>query len=47
MRLHDTDALVILDLLRELVVTFLHLDMPEPEKVPVVMLVRDRPDLSA
>ena len=42
-----TDSLVILDLLRELVVTFLHVDMPEPEKAPVVMLVRDRPDLSA
>jgi hypothetical protein len=41
------DALVILDLLRELVVTFLHVDMPEPAKAPVVTLVRPRPDLSA
>jgi hypothetical protein len=41
------DALVILDLLRELVVTFLHVDMPEPAKAPVIALVRDRPDLSA
>jgi hypothetical protein len=42
-----TDALAILDLLRELVVTFLHVDMPEPAKAPVVTLVRPRPDLSA
>jgi hypothetical protein len=41
------DALVILDLLREQVVTFLHVDMPEPAKAPVMMLVRPRPDLSA
>jgi hypothetical protein len=41
------DALLILDLLRELVVTFLHVDMPEPAKAPVVTLVRRRPDLSA
>jgi len=41
------DALVILDLLREIVVTFLHVDMPEPAKAPVVELVRPRPDLSA
>jgi hypothetical protein len=41
------DALVILDLLRELVVTLLHVDMPEPAKAPVVTLVRPRPDLSA
>jgi hypothetical protein len=41
------DALVILDLLRELVVTFLHVDMPEPAKAPVVTLVRPRADLSA
>jgi hypothetical protein len=40
-----TDALVILELLRELVVTFLHVDMPEPAKAPVVTL--SRPDLSA
>jgi hypothetical protein len=40
-----TDALVILELLRELVVTFLHVDMPEPAKAPVVTLIR--PDLSA
>lgn len=37
------DALVILDLLREIVVTFLHVDVPEPEKAQVVTLVRDRP----
>jgi hypothetical protein len=42
-----TDALAILDRLRELVVTFLHVDMPEPAKAPVVTLVRPRPDLSA
>ena len=41
------DALVILELLRELTVTFLHVDMPEPAKAPVVTLVRPRPDLSA
>jgi hypothetical protein len=41
------DALVILDLLRELVVTFLHVDMQEPAKAPVVTLVRPRTDLSA
>jgi hypothetical protein len=38
-----TDALVILDLLRELVVTSLHVDMPEPAKAPVITLAgRDR-----
>ena len=37
------DALVILELLREIVVTFLHVDVPEPEKAQVVTLVRDRP----
>ena len=42
-----TDALVILDLLREIVVAFLHVDMPESEKAPVVTLIRSRPDLSA
>jgi hypothetical protein len=41
------DAPAILDLLRKIVVTFLHLDMPEPEKTPVVTLIRSRPDLSA
>jgi hypothetical protein len=41
------DALAILDLLRELVLTFLHVDVPEPAKAPVVTLVRPRPDLSA
>jgi hypothetical protein len=41
------DALVILDLLREIVVKFLHVDMPEPAKAPFVTLVRPRPDLSA
>ena len=37
----------ILDLLRELVVTFVHVDLPEPEKAPVVTLARSRADLSA
>ena len=41
-----TDALFILDLLREIVVTFLHVDMPEPAKAPVVT-ARPGPDLSA
>ena len=41
------DALAILDLLRELVLTFLHVDVPEPAKAPVVTLVRPRSDLSA
>jgi hypothetical protein len=41
------DALVILDLLREIIVKFLHVDMPEPAKAPIIALVRDRPDLSA
>jgi hypothetical protein len=41
------DALVILELLREIVVTFLHVDMSEPTKAPVIALVRDRSDLSA
>jgi len=39
-------ALVILDLLRELVVAFLHEDMPEPAKASVVTLVRPRTNLS-
>ena len=44
-----TDALAILDLMRELVVTFLQAGVPEPVKAPpapVVTLVRPRPDLS-
>jgi hypothetical protein len=40
------DALVILDLTRDLVVSFLQAGLPEPEKAPVVML-RAVPDLSA
>jgi hypothetical protein len=39
-----TDAIVVLDLLKEIVVSFLHVDLPEPEKAPVVTLVRSRPD---
>jgi len=41
------DALVILDLVRELVVSFLQAGAPEPAKAPVVTLIRSRPDLSA
>jgi hypothetical protein len=41
------DALAVLDCVREIVVTFLHVDMPEPAKAPVVTLARPRPDLSA
>jgi hypothetical protein len=41
------DALAVLDCVREIVVTFLHVDTPEPAKAPVVTLVRPRPDLSA
>jgi hypothetical protein len=45
---NNADALVILDLVRELVVSFLQADaVPEPAKAPVVTLVRPRPDLSA
>ena len=47
---NPADALVILDLVRELVVTFLQpgvMPEPEPAKAPVIALVRDRPDLSA
>jgi hypothetical protein len=40
-------ALVVLGLLQEIVVTFLHVDIPETAKAPVVTLVRSRPDLSA
>jgi hypothetical protein len=40
------DALAILECVREIVVTFLHVDMPEPAKAPMVML-RVVPDLSA
>jgi hypothetical protein len=45
---NNADALVILDLVRELVVSFLQADTaPEPAKAPVVTLVRRAPDLSA
>jgi hypothetical protein len=30
------DALAVLECVREIVVTFLHVDMPEPVKAPVV-----------
>jgi hypothetical protein len=40
------DALAVLDCVREIVVTFVHVDMPEPANAPVVML-RAVPDLSA
>jgi transposase len=39
--------LAVLDCVREIVVTFLHVDMPEPAKAAVVTLVRQLPDLSA
>jgi hypothetical protein len=32
------DALIVLELARQLVATFLQVDMPEPAKAPVVML---------
>jgi hypothetical protein len=41
------DALAILDCLRVIVLTFLHVDTPEPAKAPVVTLIRSRPDLTA
>jgi hypothetical protein len=44
---NSDDALAVLECVREIVVTFLQVDMPEPEKAPVVTLVRPRPDLSA
>jgi hypothetical protein len=45
---NQADALVILDLVRELVVSFLQAGPAlEPEKAPVVTLGRSRPDLSA
>ena len=40
-------ALAVLDCVRELVVTFLQSDAPEPAKATIVTLVRDCPDLSA
>jgi hypothetical protein len=41
---NNADALVILDLVRELVVSFLQADAaPEAAKAPVVTLVRPRP----
>jgi hypothetical protein len=40
----NADALAVLDLVRELVVSFLQADgTPEPAKAPVVTLVRPRP----
>jgi hypothetical protein len=47
---NPADGLIILDLTRELVVSFLQAGMlpePEPVKAPVITLVRPRPDLSA
>jgi hypothetical protein len=41
------DALAVVDCVREIVLTFLHVDTPEPAKAPVVTLIRSRPDLSA
>jgi hypothetical protein len=41
------DDLAVIECVRELIETFLHVDMPEPEKAAVVTLVRPRPDLSA
>jgi hypothetical protein len=41
------DTLAILECVMELVVTFLHVDTPEPAKAPVLTLVRPLPDLSA
>jgi hypothetical protein len=42
------DALMVLDLVRELMVSFLAVEQqPEPAKSPVVKLVRPRPDLGA
>jgi len=41
------DAPAVLDCVKELVVTFLQLDTPEPAKATIVTLVRDCQDLSA
>lgn len=41
------DSLAILECLREIVVTFLQVDAPEPAKATIVTLVRDCQDLSA
>jgi hypothetical protein len=41
------DSLAILECLREIVLTFLQVDTPEPAKAPVVTLIRSRPDPSA
>jgi hypothetical protein len=42
------DALVVLDLVRELLTSFLGGEpQPEATKAPIVTLVRPRPDLSA
>jgi hypothetical protein len=41
------DALAVVDCVREIVLTLLHVDTPEPAKAPVVTLIRSRPDLSA
>lgn len=37
----QADALAVLECLREIITTFLHADLPEPAKAPVVTLVRD------
>ena len=41
------DARAVLDCVKEVVVTFLQLDTPEPAKAAIVTLVRDCQDLSA
>jgi hypothetical protein len=41
------DALAILECVRELIVTFMQSDAPEPAKATVITLVRDCKDLSA
>ena len=41
------DSLAILECLREIVLTFLQVDTPEPAKEHVVTLIRSRPDPSA
>jgi len=42
----SADALAVLECVRELVVTFLKSDAPEPAKATVITLIRDCPDLS-
>ncbi len=41
------DALAVLECVRELVVTFLQSDAPEPARAAIITLVRDCQDLSA